>query len=97
MQRFPLTSPFSVIFLPSLSTRIGLIPKKGSVAEPGFVAIAPGKGEIKIDPVSVCQYVSTIGHLPLPIFLLYHSYASGLIGSPTVTKSRSDFKECFSI
>ena len=55
MHRFPLTSPLSVIFFPSLSTRIGLTPKKGSVAEPGLVAIAPGSGVIKIEPVSVCQ------------------------------------------
>lgn len=32
----------------------GSIPKNGTVAEPGLVSIAPGKGVITIDPVSVC-------------------------------------------
>ena len=62
------------------------MPKKGLVADPGLVGVAPGKGVISIPPVSVCHQVSTIGHLPLPTTLLYHSHASGLIGSPTVPK-----------
>ena len=32
----------------------GSIPKKGTVAEPGLVSIAPGKGVTTIEPVSVC-------------------------------------------
>jgi hypothetical protein len=32
----------------------GSMPKKGTVAEPGFVSIAPGKGAMAMDPVSVC-------------------------------------------
>ena len=72
---------------PSSST--GLIPKKGSVAEPGLVGMAPGKGEIMIPPVSVCHQVSTIGHRSLPTFTWYHRQASGLMGSPTVPRSCS--------
>ena len=36
------------------SKMAGSIPKKGTVAEPGLVSIAPGKGVTTIDPVSVC-------------------------------------------
>ena len=42
------------------------MPKKGSVAQPGVVAQAPGRGEMAMEPVSVCHQVSTIGHLPPP-------------------------------
>ena len=37
MQRFPLTSPFVGNFLSFIIYKIGLIPKNGSVAEPGLV------------------------------------------------------------
>ena len=60
------------------------IPGRGSVAVPGTVGVAPGRGEIIIPPVSVCHQVSTIGQRPLPITLWYQIHASGLIGSPTV-------------
>jgi len=41
--------------LPDVGCKIaGSIPKKGTVAEPGLVSIAPGKGVTTIDPVSVC-------------------------------------------
>jgi len=40
----------------------GSIPKKGTVAEPGLVSMAPGKGVTTIEPVSVCQKVSTMAH-----------------------------------
>jgi hypothetical protein len=36
------------------SSKAASRPKKGTVAEPGFVGIAPGKGVITIEPVSVC-------------------------------------------
>uniref|UniRef100_A0A1B0B577 Uncharacterized protein n=1 Tax=Glossina palpalis gambiensis TaxID=67801 RepID=A0A1B0B577_9MUSC len=39
----------------------------GKPAEPGFMGVAPGKGVITWPPVSVCQKVSTIEHLSLPI------------------------------
>ena len=53
MQRLPSHAPNNS--LPSLSTIIGLIPKKGNVAEPGFVGVALARGEINEAPVSVCQ------------------------------------------
>ena len=43
-------------------------PNKGSVAEPGFARIIPGRGEIIIDPVSACHHVSTIGQHFRPMF-----------------------------
>ena len=63
-----------------------------AIAEPGFVAVTPGSGEIMIAPVSVCHQVSTIGQLLFPITSRYHIQASGLIGSPTEPSKRSDFK-----
>src|SRR5437588_9017331 len=62
-------------------------PGSGLVAEPGFVGVAPGSGEMRIAPVSVCHHVSTIGHFALPMISRYHIQASGLIGSPTVPSS----------
>src|SRR5579885_1725274 len=47
--------------LPSRVTTSGKTPGSGSVAEPGFVGTATGRGEIMIIPVSVCHQVSTIG------------------------------------
>src|SRR5215472_12392371 len=38
----------------------GSIPKKGTVAEPAFVSMAPGKGVTTIDPVSVCLLKSSV-------------------------------------
>src|SRR5258708_3436921 len=64
------------------------MPGKGSVADPGLVGTAPGIGEIKIPPVSVCHQVSTIGQRSLPMTLWYHIQASGLICSPTLPSNR---------
>src|ERR1041385_2099207 len=86
---------FAPTSFPFSSTTIGSTPKNGSVALPGFVGIAPGKGVIRIVPVSVCHHVSTIGQRRRPIFLWYHIHASGLIGSPTVPRRRSDERSCF--
>lgn len=36
------------------SKMAGSIPKNGTVADPGLVSIAPGKGVTTIEPVSVC-------------------------------------------
>src|SRR5438477_2205219 len=80
---------------PLSSTTAASTPKKGSVALPGLVGIAPGSGVIRIEPVSVCHHVSTIGQRPPPIFLWYHIHASGLIGSPTVPSRRNDERSCF--
>ncbi len=71
------------------------MPKKGRVAEPALSSVAPGSGVIRMPPVSVCHQVSTIGTLPLPTTLKYHSQASGLIGSPTEPSSFSDLREVF--
>ena len=64
------------------------MPGKGRQAEPGFVVVMPGSGEIMMAPVSVCHHVSTIGQRSPPTFLWYHIQASGLIGSPTVPRMR---------
>ena len=37
------------------------MPGNGTVVDPGFVAVTPGRGVIMIPPVSVCHQVSTIG------------------------------------
>ena len=66
------------------------MPGKGRVAEPGLVLVIPGSGVIRIEPVSVCHHVSTIGHCSRPMFTWYQIHASGLIGSPTEPSSRSD-------
>ena len=58
-----------LISIPSSVISTGCIPKKGKVAEPGLVGVAPGKGEIKIPPVSVCHHVSTIGQRSFPTIL----------------------------
>src|ERR1041385_2553302 len=90
---FPPT--FAPTSFPLGSTTAGSTPKNGNVPLPGFVGIAPGNGVIMIAPVSVCHQVSTIGQRPPPIVLWYHIQASGLIGSPTVPRSRSDDRSCF--
>ena len=64
------------------------MPGSGCVAEPGFVSVSPGSGEIMIAPVSVCHHVSTIGQRLPPMCCWYHIHASGLIGSPTLPNSR---------
>jgi hypothetical protein len=66
----------------------GSTPKKGTVADPGLVSMAPGNGVTMMDPVSVCQKVSTMAHCFLPTWSLYQCQASGLIGSPTVPNTR---------
>ncbi len=50
----------------------------------------PGSGVIMIMPVSVCHHVSTTGQRPPPISFQYHAQASGLIGSPTDPRRRSE-------
>ncbi|KAH3674833.1 hypothetical protein WICMUC_003036 [Wickerhamomyces mucosus] len=73
------------------------IPKNGKVAEPGLVGVAPANGAIKWEPDSVCQKVSLITDLPLPILSLYHSHKSGAIGSPTEPKVLKDDRSYLSI
>src|SRR5262245_32268652 len=79
---------------PCLSTTSAAIPGNGLVALPGLVGVAPGSGEIMIAPVSVCHQVSTIGQRPPPIVWWYQIHASGLIGSPTVPRSRRLDRSC---
>ena len=67
MTRLPLQGPSSTV--PAPSTTCGLMPKKGFVAEPGLRVVAPGKGVIRMPPVSVCHQVSTIGQRLSPTTL----------------------------
>src|SRR5271165_3581473 len=73
---------------PFMLTTFAITPGSGSVAEPGFVGVAPGSGEIRIEPVSVCHQVSTMGQRFFPIASKYHFQAAGLMGSPTVPSRR---------
>src|SRR5437660_10740217 len=80
--------------LPCLSTTSATTPGSGLVQEPGLVGVAPGSGEIRIMPVSVCHHVSTMGQRFLPMTSWYHIHASGLIGSPTVPSRRRLDRSC---
>ena len=71
------------------------MPGNGNVALPGFVVVTPGSGVIRIIPVSVCHHVSTTGARSPPMCSRYHIQASGLIGSPTDPRTRSDDRSCF--
>jgi hypothetical protein len=64
MHEIALAGAFST--LPSASTISGLHAEERPVAEPGFSAVAPGSGVIRMPPVSVCHQVSTIGQRPSP-------------------------------
>src|SRR5687767_6687051 len=88
--RYP-PDPSSTDF-PALSTMSTSYPGRGWQAEPGFVGVTAAVGEITMAPVSVCQYVSTIGQRRPPMFSRYHIHASGLIGSPTVPSTRKELK-----
>ena len=85
--------PF-VIGLPAASTSSAEMPGRGTVAEPGLVVVTPGRGEIMMPPVSVCHQVSTIGQRSPPMCWWYQIQASGLIGSPTVPRSRRVERSC---
>src|SRR2546423_13690443 len=90
--RYP--APPSGTDFPSSSTTSALTPGNGNVALPGLVVVRPGSGVMRIMPVSVIHQVSTIGHRPPPIVSWYQSHASGLIGSPTDPRRRSDDRSC---
>ena len=47
-----------------------------------------------IIPVSVCHHVSTTGIAPPPMCSRYQIQASGLMGSPTVPRSRNEERSC---
>jgi len=59
--RRTLPLPAPSMTLPSSSTSCGWTPKNGQAAEPGLSGVAPGNGEIRMPPVSVCHQVSTTG------------------------------------
>ena len=80
---------------PSLSSTSALIPGSDRVALPGFVGVAPGSGVTMIAPVSVCHQVSTTGQRPPPMTSRYQIHASGLIGSPTEPRTRSEDRSNF--
>src|SRR3954468_4852314 len=81
--------PFPDLMELPFSSKISVaIPGSGFVAEPGFVGVAPGIGEIIVQPVSVCHQVSMIGQRSLPITWWYHIHAAGLMGSPTEPSKR---------
>ncbi len=65
------------------------MPGSGLVQEPGLVGVTPGMGAIMMEPVSVCHQVSTMGQRSLPMWRWYQIHASGLIGSPTLPRSRN--------
>jgi hypothetical protein len=90
---------FLMMSFPSSSARAGVpssfttsisTPKSGSPALPGLAPHAPGSVVSIIEPVSVCHQVSTMGQRPPPITRWYQLQASGLIGSPTEPRRRSD-------
>ncbi len=56
------------------------------------MGVAPGRGVIMCAPVSVCHHVSTTDTLPLPTTSWYQRQASGLMGSPTVPRMRSEVR-----
>src|SRR3954466_7646681 len=79
LTEFPFSSKMSVA-----------MPGIGLVAETGLVGVAPGMGEIIVDPVSVCHPVSMMGERSFPITLWYHIHAAGLMGSPTDPSKRME-------
>ncbi len=72
------------------STTTGRTPKNGSVAEPGLVGVTPGSGVISTPPVSVCHQVSITAQRASPTTSWYQRQISGLIGSPTEPRMRSE-------
>ncbi len=67
-------------------TMAGCTPKKGSVAEPGLAGHTPGRGASTWAPVSVCQYVSTMGHSSPPTTCTMQHSLACLIVSPHMNK-----------
>src|SRR3954470_2587414 len=80
---------------PDSSTMSAKIPGRAGDAGPGLVGVAPGRGQIMWPQVSVGHHVSTIGQRLRPTVSWYHIHASGLIGSPTVPRMRSEERSYF--
>ena len=55
--------------------RLQVVFRKRQCRRPGFLSIAPGRGDIIIPPVSVCHHVSTIGDFASPTTLKYQFHA----------------------
>src|SRR5581483_772981 len=91
--RYP---PPTATGFPDSSTTWAEMPGSGNVAEPGFVVVQPGRGEIMMAPVSVCHHVSTTGVFPPPMCCWYQIHASGLMGSPTEPRRRRLDRSCAS-
>ena len=68
------------------SSTAAVMPGKGLPIEPGLIGI-PGKFEMTMQPVSVCQNVSWNGR---PNASRDQWTASGLSGSPTLARCRSE-------
>src|SRR5690606_21279207 len=85
--KLPLT-PLPSTGTPSLLTNNGSTPKKGRVADPGLVGVHPGRGAIRMPPVSVCHHVSTTAQRFSPTTSWYQVQISGLMGSPTEPSTR---------
>ena len=68
------------------------MPGKGLPIEPGLIGM-PGKLVMTMQPVSVCQNVSWNGR---PKASRDQSTASGLSGSPTLARCRSEERSCLS-
>src|ERR671932_2914805 len=81
--------------LPCSSSTSAPMLGKGKVAEPGLRVVMPGNGVMRIWPVSVIHQVSTTGQRSAPITSRYQTQASGLIGSPTVPRTRRLDRSCF--
>src|SRR5579862_7816368 len=86
----PLSEPTDT---PFLSTTSASIVGNGREALPGLSGRIT-VGLIRICAVSVCHHVSIIGNSSRPIFLRYHSQASGLIGLPTLPRMRMLDRSC---
>ena len=80
---------------PFSSSSAGKMPGRGRVAKVGLASVTPARLLIIIPPVSVCHQVSTMGALPLPIFLSYQFHASALMGSPTVPSTSRLLRSLF--
>src|SRR5574341_1224032 len=65
MTRYP--PSLGLVGRPSLVTTSAAMPGNALVADPGLVGVAPGSGVMRIEPVSVCHQVSTIGQRLLPM------------------------------
>lgn len=69
---------------------VGVCPAGGTLQNDVSCFDVLGEAVGRPRTVSVCQKVSTIGHLFSPTTVKYHCQASGLMGSPTVPRTFRD-------